>query len=160
MKVIILCGGLGSRLSEETKLIPKPMVKIGGIPILKHIMKIYSFYGFNDFIVATGYKSKILEKYEYASGECLPYLKQLLQKDLKKFKSGDRQDIDIKELRQEGEEYGLYYLNTDNYKNYNNYQGLSRSQKKMIHQILVLGVELEQYITLEEIGRASCRERV
>ena len=63
MKTVILCGGLGSRLSEETKLIPKPMVKIGGIPILKHIMKIYSFYGFNDFIVATGYKSKILDKY-------------------------------------------------------------------------------------------------
>ena len=63
MKVVILCGGLGSRLSEETKLIPKPMVKIGGIPILKHIMKIYSYYGFNDFIVATGYKSKILERY-------------------------------------------------------------------------------------------------
>tara|TARA_B100001057_G_C22793098_1_gene928426 strand:- start:474 stop:1244 length:771 start_codon:yes stop_codon:yes gene_type:complete len=77
-------------------------------------------------------------------------LKQLLQKDLEKFKSGDRQDIDIKELRKEGEEYGLYYLNTDNYKNYNNYQGLSRRQKQMIHQILVLGVELEQYITLED----------
>ena len=51
MKVLILAGGLGTRLSEETKLIPTPMVEIGGKPILWHIMKIYSFYGFNDFNV-------------------------------------------------------------------------------------------------------------
>lgn len=63
MKVVILCGGLGSRLSEETKLIPKPMVKLGGKPIVCHIMDIYSFYGFNEFILATGYKNKIIEKY-------------------------------------------------------------------------------------------------
>ena len=50
MKVIILCGGVGSRLAEETKLIPKPMVKIGNKPILSHIMKIYEDYGFNEFI--------------------------------------------------------------------------------------------------------------
>ena len=52
MKVVILAGGLGTRLSEETKLIPKPMVEIGGKPILWHIMKIYSHYGFNDFIIS------------------------------------------------------------------------------------------------------------
>ena len=63
MKVIILCGGIGSRLSEETKLIPKPMVKIGNIPILQHIINIYHFYGFKNFILATGYKNKIIEKY-------------------------------------------------------------------------------------------------
>ena len=51
MKVLILAGGLGTRLSEETKLIPKPMVEIGGKPILWHIMKIYSHYWFNEFIV-------------------------------------------------------------------------------------------------------------
>ena len=56
MKVVILCGGLGSRLSEETKLKPKPMVKIGRLPILVHIMKIYSKFGYNDFILALGYK--------------------------------------------------------------------------------------------------------
>lgn len=57
MKVVILAGGLGTRLSEETYLTPKPMVQIGGRPILWHIMKLYSYYGFNDFIILTGYKS-------------------------------------------------------------------------------------------------------
>lgn len=63
MKVLILAGGLGTRLSEETKLVPKPMVEIGGKPILWHIMKIYSHYGFNDFIILTGYKSHIIKDY-------------------------------------------------------------------------------------------------
>jgi len=63
MKVVILCGGLGSRLGEETKSLPKPMVKIGGKPIVCHIMDIYKFYGFNDFILATGYKKNVIEKY-------------------------------------------------------------------------------------------------
>ena len=52
MKVVILCGGLGSRLAEETKLIPKPMVKIGSQPIIDHIISIYKKHGFNDFILA------------------------------------------------------------------------------------------------------------
>lgn len=63
MKVLILAGGLGSRLSEETNLKPKPMVEIGGYPILWHIMKIYSHYGFNDFIILTGYKSHIIKEF-------------------------------------------------------------------------------------------------
>ncbi|MBR4356069.1 MAG: glucose-1-phosphate cytidylyltransferase [Elusimicrobiaceae bacterium] len=63
MKVLLLAGGLGSRLSEETVLKPKPMVEIGGYPILWHIMKIYSYYGFNDFIILTGYKSHIIKEY-------------------------------------------------------------------------------------------------
>ncbi len=63
MKVVILCGGLGSRLAEETRLIPKPMVKIGNLPILSHIIKIYNHFGFEKFILATGYKSEIIEHY-------------------------------------------------------------------------------------------------
>ena len=63
MKVIILAGGLGTRLSEETELKPKPMVEIGGKPILWHIMKIYSHWGFDDFIVLTGYKSHVIKDY-------------------------------------------------------------------------------------------------
>ena len=63
MKVLILAGGLGTRLSEETVLKPKPMVEIGGKPILWHIMKIYSHWGFNDFIILTGYKSHIIKDY-------------------------------------------------------------------------------------------------
>lgn len=63
MKVVILAGGLGTRLSEETELKPKPMIEIGGKPILWHIMKIYSYYGYNDFVILTGYKSHIIKDY-------------------------------------------------------------------------------------------------
>ncbi len=63
MKVIILAGGLGSRLSEETVLKPKPMVEIGGKPILWHIMKIYSYYGFNEFVILLGYKGYLIKEY-------------------------------------------------------------------------------------------------
>ncbi|MDA0265666.1 MAG: glucose-1-phosphate cytidylyltransferase [Cyanobacteria bacterium] len=63
MKAIILAGGLGTRLSEETHLRPKPMVEIGGKPILWHIMKIYSTYGINDFIVCCGYKGYVIKEY-------------------------------------------------------------------------------------------------
>ncbi|GHT33604.1 glucose-1-phosphate cytidylyltransferase [Bacteroidia bacterium] len=63
MKVVILAGGLGTRLSEETGLKPKPMVEIGGMPILWHIMKIYSAYGYNDFIICLGYKGYVIKEY-------------------------------------------------------------------------------------------------
>ncbi len=63
MKAIILAGGLGSRLSEETAVKPKPMVEIGGRPILWHIMKIYSAYGINDFIVCLGYKGQVIKDF-------------------------------------------------------------------------------------------------
>ncbi|HEX7541772.1 MAG TPA: glucose-1-phosphate cytidylyltransferase [Anaerolineales bacterium] len=63
MKVAILAGGLGSRLSEETTVKPKPMVEIGGKPILWHIMKIYSAYGFKEFVIALGYKGEMIKDY-------------------------------------------------------------------------------------------------
>lgn len=63
MKVVILAGGLGTRLSEETALRPKPMVEIGGKPILWHILQIYSAHGFNDFVVALGYKGEVIKEY-------------------------------------------------------------------------------------------------
>jgi glucose-1-phosphate cytidylyltransferase len=63
MKVIILCGGIGTRLREETEFKPKPMVLVGGKPILWHIMKIYAHYGFNDFIIALGYKGDQIRQY-------------------------------------------------------------------------------------------------
>lgn len=63
MKAVILAGGLGTRLSEETNLKPKPMVEIGNFPILWHIMKIYSSYGINDFIICCGYKGYIIKEY-------------------------------------------------------------------------------------------------
>ena len=63
MKVLILAGGMGTRLAEETNIIPKPMVEIGGHPILWHIMKIYSQYGYNDFIILLGYKGYIIKEY-------------------------------------------------------------------------------------------------
>ncbi|WP_018154772.1 glucose-1-phosphate cytidylyltransferase [Methanothermococcus thermolithotrophicus] len=63
MKVVILAGGFGTRLAEETHSIPKPMVEIGGKPILWHIMKIYSTYGFNDFVICLGYKGYVIKEY-------------------------------------------------------------------------------------------------
>ena len=66
MKTIILSGGYGTRISEETKIKPKPMVLIGNKPILKHIMGIYSYYGYDDFILALGYKSSYIKKYFFS----------------------------------------------------------------------------------------------
>jgi glucose-1-phosphate cytidylyltransferase len=63
MKAVILAGGLGTRISEETDRIPKPMVEIGGKPILWHIMKIYSHYGINDFVICLGYKGYVIKEY-------------------------------------------------------------------------------------------------
>ena len=63
MKVAILAGGFGTRLAEETEIRPKPMVEIGGKPILWHIMKIYAHFGFNDFLIALGYKGEYIKKY-------------------------------------------------------------------------------------------------
>ena len=63
MKAVILAGGLGTRLSEETSIKPKPMVEIGGQPILWHIMKIYSFHGVNEFVICCGYKGHMIKEY-------------------------------------------------------------------------------------------------
>ena len=63
MKAVILAGGLGTRISEETHLKPKPMIEIGGKPILWHIMKMYSHYGINEFIICCGYKGYIIKEY-------------------------------------------------------------------------------------------------
>jgi glucose-1-phosphate cytidylyltransferase len=63
MKAVILAGGLGTRISEETHLKPKPMIEIGGKPILWHLMKIYSSYGINDFIICCGYKGYVIKEY-------------------------------------------------------------------------------------------------
>ena len=63
MKAVILAGGLGTRISEETTLKPKPMIEVGGKPILWHIMKIYSHYGINDFIICCGYKGYVIKEY-------------------------------------------------------------------------------------------------
>src|SRR5688572_8312085 len=63
MKAVILAGGLGTRISEESHLKPKPMIEIGGKPILWHIMKIYSHYGINDFVICCGYKGYVIKEY-------------------------------------------------------------------------------------------------
>ena len=63
MKAVILAGGLGTRLSEETHLKPKPMVEVGGKPILWHILKIYSHFGINEFIICCGYKGYLIKEY-------------------------------------------------------------------------------------------------
>ncbi|MDC0402696.1 sugar phosphate nucleotidyltransferase [Candidatus Pelagibacter sp.] len=69
MKTIILAGGFGTRIPEYTKKIPKPMIKIGGVPLLTHIMRIYTSFGFNEFIIATGYKKELIKKHYLKSKE-------------------------------------------------------------------------------------------
>ena len=63
MKAVILAGGLGTRISEESHLKPKPMIEIGGKPILWHIMKIYSHHGINDFVICLGYRGYVIKEY-------------------------------------------------------------------------------------------------
>ena len=63
MKVVILAGGMGTRISEESVLRPKPMIEIGGMPIIWHIMKLYSYYGYNEFIICCGYKGQMIKEY-------------------------------------------------------------------------------------------------
>lgn len=63
MKVVILAGGLGTRIAEETQQIPKPLIEVGGMPILLHVMKIYSKYGINDFVICCGYKGNMIKDY-------------------------------------------------------------------------------------------------
>lgn len=63
MQVVILCGGLGSRLAEETEVRPKPMVEVGGKPLLWHIMKLFSFHGFVEFVLCLGYKGDVIREY-------------------------------------------------------------------------------------------------
>ena len=67
MKAVILAGGLGTRLSEETVIKPKPMVEIGGRPILWHIMKLYAHFGFREFILCLGYKGHVIKDFFQAS---------------------------------------------------------------------------------------------
>ena len=69
MKVVILTGGYGTRIAEYTQRIPKPMIKIGGVPMLTHIMRIFTSYGFNNFIIAAGYKKEIIRSYYKNSKE-------------------------------------------------------------------------------------------
>ena len=74
MKVVILAGGKGSRISYYTEKIPKPMIKIGNIPMLTHIMRIFKYYGFDDFLIAAGYKGEIIKRY-YQNSKEFPKIK-------------------------------------------------------------------------------------
>ena len=116
-KVIILCGGVGTRMKEETEFKPKPMVKVGEKPLLWHIMKIYSYYGFNDFVIALGYKGDMIKEYfsnnnddnfnitmvdtgqESLTGERVRRLKEYIKDDIFMLTYGDGvANININEL--------------------------------------------------------------
>ena len=81
MKVVILAGGLGTRISEESDTQPKPMIKIGGMPILLHIMKIYSYYKINEFIICLGYKGDVIKKF-FSNYDSTPWNVQLIDTGL------------------------------------------------------------------------------
>lgn len=96
MKTVILCGGLGYRLKEETEFKPKPMVQIGGKPILWHIMKIYTYYGFNDFIIALGYKGDYVKQYFLNQKNMLhDFSLNTLTGDVKIYKNNNSEDFNI-----------------------------------------------------------------
>ena len=81
MKVVILAGGLGTRISEESHTQPKPMIKIGGMPVLLHIMKIYSYYKINEFIICLGHKGDIIKKF-FSNYDSAPWNVQLIDTGL------------------------------------------------------------------------------
>ena len=81
MKVVILAGGLGTRISEESDAQPKPMIKIGGMPVLLHIMKIYSYYKINEFIICLGYKGDVIKKF-FSNYDSAPWSVQLIDTGL------------------------------------------------------------------------------
>ena len=81
MKAVILAGGLGTRISEESHAQPKPMIKIGGMPILLHIMKIYSYYKINEFIICLGYKGDVIKKF-FSNYDSKPWSVQLIDTGL------------------------------------------------------------------------------
>ena len=81
MKVVILAGGLGTRISEESDTQPKPMIKIGGMPVLLHIMKIYSYYKINEFIICLGYKGDVIKKF-FSNYDSTPWNVQLIDTGL------------------------------------------------------------------------------
>ncbi|MGQ9826405.1 MAG: glucose-1-phosphate cytidylyltransferase [Roseiflexus sp.] len=95
MKVAILAGGVGSRLSEETEVKPKPMVEIGGRPILWHIMMHYSFYGFRDFVIALGYKGEVIKKYMVDYCSLNSNLKVNLRSGMVEMNGGYRPDWNV-----------------------------------------------------------------
>ncbi len=92
MQTVILAGGLGTRLSEETHLKPKPMIEIGGKPILWHILKIYSSYGFNEFIICCGYKGYIIKEY---------FANYFLHMSDVTFKLGEKNNMEIHQNKSE-----------------------------------------------------------
>jgi len=81
MKVVILAGGLGTRIAEESDAQPKPMIKIGGMPVLLHIMKIYSYYKINEFIICLGYKGDVIKKF-FSNYDSTPWNVQLIDTGL------------------------------------------------------------------------------
>ena len=81
MKVVILAGGLGTRISEESDVQPKPMIKIGGMPVLLHIMKIYSYYKINEFIICLGYKGDVIKNF-FSNYDSTPWNVQLIDTGL------------------------------------------------------------------------------
>lgn len=92
MQVVILCGGLGTRLSEETDIVPKPMIQINDKPIIEHIMMCYAKYGFKEFILAAGYKSLVIKKYFLDYDINKSNIKIDFSKDIKKYNTKNKLD--------------------------------------------------------------------
>lgn len=126
MKVIIFCGGLGTRIGEETKKIPKPMIKINSVPILERIINLFYKYGHNDFILATGYKSKIIENYFNKKKN---YNLQCIYTGLKTNTGGRL--LKLKNYIKPGEDFFLTYGDGLSNQNLNNLIKFHKQKKKI-----------------------------
>ena len=136
MKTVILAGGYGSRIPEYTNKIPKPMIKVGGVPLLTHIMRIFKSYGYNDFLIAVGYKKQAIKDYYKNSTE----FKNLKIVDTGKFTMTGGRILKLKKYFQKKETFfmtygdGLCDINLNNLERFHKRHKNLASVTQCIHQ--------------------------
>ena len=159
MKTVILAGGYGSRIPEYTNKIPKPMIKVGGVPLLTHIMRIFKSYGYDDFLIATGYKKKVIENYYKDSNE----FKKLNIVDTGKFTMTGGRILKLKKFFSKDEVFfmtygdGLCDLNLDDLKDFH-FKHKKLATVTAVHPPVRFGelmIEGEKVVKFEEKPQAK-----
>ncbi len=165
MKAVILAGGLGTRIAEETHLKPKPMVEIGNKPIIWHIMKIYSFYGINEFIICCGYKGYVLKEYfcnylNHISDLTLDLKSNTIQYNTKKIEPWKITFVDTGELTLTGGRIKkIYdYIKDDKYFHLTYGDGLADINLKKLEQFHIKSKKLATLTAVNPPGRYGAVE--